>query len=264
MSTTQSTTESFTHCPTCLDPNTSLDDLFAHACPHDTRHNYRPRHTDPMPARPRGDGTGPGRGHGGHGPGATPAQVAYLVRLGMDETAARRLGKIAAGHEIDKRLAERPAPAADQDRRPNRYAGQCIRCGGQVPAESGWLAKDPSGRWAAEHKSCPDAPDAPAADVPEATPGFYVWGERVVKVTRSKAGRLYALALDDETGRFEYDTAATRGWQHAIATGEARRLTVEEAAAYGRRTGRCMCCGRTLTNPESIAAGIGPICAGGL
>ena len=32
------------------------------------------------------------------------------------------------------------------------------------------------------------------------------------------------------------------------------------AAEYGRETGRCACCGRELTNPESIALGIGPIC----
>lgn len=30
---------------------------------------------------------------------------------------------------------------------------------------------------------------------------------------------------------------------------------------YGRLTGRCGCCGRTLENAESIARGIGPICA---
>lgn len=33
------------------------------------------------------------------------------------------------------------------------------------------------------------------------------------------------------------------------------------AVAYGRRTGQCACCGRTLTNHESIERGIGPICA---
>ena len=34
------------------------------------------------------------------------------------------------------------------------------------------------------------------------------------------------------------------------------------AIAYGRETGSCSCCGRELTDPESVAAGIGPICAG--
>jgi hypothetical protein len=31
--------------------------------------------------------------------------------------------------------------------------------------------------------------------------------------------------------------------------------------AYGKRTGACSCCGRELTNGESIDRGIGPICA---
>lgn len=34
----------------------------------------------------------------------------------------------------------------------------------------------------------------------------------------------------------------------------------ESAKAYGLRTGVCSCCGRTLTNGESIKLGIGPIC----
>lgn len=34
-----------------------------------------------------------------------------------------------------------------------------------------------------------------------------------------------------------------------------------EARLYGQRTGVCCCCGRELTDPTSIDAGIGPICA---
>jgi len=37
---------------------------------------------------------------------------------------------------------------------------------------------------------------------------------------------------------------------------------LEAAKEYGRDTGTCMCCGRLLTDPKSIAAGIGPICEG--
>lgn len=33
------------------------------------------------------------------------------------------------------------------------------------------------------------------------------------------------------------------------------------AVFYGRKVGRCSCCGRELTDPASVAAGIGPICA---
>lgn len=35
---------------------------------------------------------------------------------------------------------------------------------------------------------------------------------------------------------------------------------VEVATKYGKDTGRCSCCGRELTDPKSIAAGIGPVC----
>lgn len=34
------------------------------------------------------------------------------------------------------------------------------------------------------------------------------------------------------------------------------------AVAYGKRVGACSCCGKELTNQESIDRGIGPICAG--
>ncbi|WP_239482855.1 DUF6011 domain-containing protein [Paraburkholderia sp. C35] len=36
----------------------------------------------------------------------------------------------------------------------------------------------------------------------------------------------------------------------------------QAAEAFGKETGRCACCGRELTDPESIANSIGPICAG--
>lgn len=34
------------------------------------------------------------------------------------------------------------------------------------------------------------------------------------------------------------------------------------ARAHGLQTGECSCCGRTLTDPESVRRGIGPICEG--
>lgn len=36
----------------------------------------------------------------------------------------------------------------------------------------------------------------------------------------------------------------------------------QAAIAYGRRTNKCSCCGRTLTNKLSVDLGIGPICRG--
>lgn len=39
-------------------------------------------------------------------------------------------------------------------------------------------------------------------------------------------------------------------------------LSVDEVRAFGLRTGMCAICGRTLTDPESVQKGIGPICEG--
>lgn len=36
---------------------------------------------------------------------------------------------------------------------------------------------------------------------------------------------------------------------------------LEMATLYGKQTGNCSCCGRELTDPASVEAGIGPICA---
>lgn len=38
--------------------------------------------------------------------------------------------------------------------------------------------------------------------------------------------------------------------------------TEKAAKRYGKELGRCSCCNRTLTDPASIEAGIGPVCAG--
>ena len=34
-----------------------------------------------------------------------------------------------------------------------------------------------------------------------------------------------------------------------------------KAVEHGRMTGRCSCCGRELSDPKSVALGIGPVCA---
>ena len=85
---------------------------------------------------------------------------------------------------------------------------------------------------------------------------FYVEG-LIYKVQASKSsGNLYAKVFS-ESG-YEYAPGAMR----LMAT--AQRLTLEQAAEAGVKTGRCVVCARLLTDPESVAAGIGPICAGRL
>lgn len=77
------------------------------------------------------------------------------------------------------------------------------------------------------------------------------------------SGRLYAKRLEldqDEAngtrGSFEYAPGAIRELTADM------RMSLEQAKEFGHIYGVCCKCGRTLTNEESIAAGIGPICAG--
>lgn len=89
-------------------------------------------------------------------------------------------------------------------------------------------------------------------------PGMYVLDDgRVVKVQKARGKEhLYTKVHDPATGRFEY---LAGGLRRIV-----RRLTLEEATAYGQLTGICMVCGAELTNEDSIERGIGPICAGKL
>lgn len=88
---------------------------------------------------------------------------------------------------------------------------------------------------------------------------------------RNKPGVLYVVAT-------ERDGEGERAYLGKVADGKfirSRECTLDQqsrftAAAvdplgasilYGRLTGNCGCCGRALTDPESVARGIGPVCA---
>lgn len=72
-------------------------------------------------------------------------------------------------------------------------------------------------------------------------------------------------------GRTFVSVQASDDWhpvRYATArAGILRKISADVKAAairYGKELGVCSVCGRTLTNPESIAAGIGPVCEGRL
>lgn len=90
---------------------------------------------------------------------------------------------------------------------------------------------------------------------PEITEGMYVLDGEIYKVQRAVhgSGNLYAKHLTPSG--FEYAAGVVR------RLAGARPLTIEEAKAYGALYGTCAVCGRTLTDEDSIAAGIGPVCA---
>ena len=103
------------------------------------------------------------------------------------------------------------------------------------------------------------APAAKAAPV-ELEAGMYRVGDVVYKVQKAihGSGRMYAKRLvvhGPGEATFEYDSGAIRK-----ITAE-DRMTLEDAQAFGHNYGVCCNCGALLTDPKSIAAGIGPICA---
>jgi hypothetical protein len=83
-------------------------------------------------------------------------------------------------------------------------------------------------------------------------PGVF---ERDGVVYRIKAGSNWAKVLQPN-GKFEYVGAVN--WK----VRECDRISMERAIELSVLTSSCCICGRTLTNPDSVAAGIGPICSG--
>lgn len=123
-----------------------------------------------------------------------------------------------------------------------------------------------------------DAPNGeePAAQTVAATPlhpvteaGMYRQDGVIYKVQKAVhgSGHLYAkrLVLAGEIGttglgstsaHFEYAAGMIRKLYAED------RMTLEDAKEFGHLYGVCCKCGATLTDENSIAAGIGPICAG--
>jgi hypothetical protein len=117
-------------------------------------------------------------------------------------------------------------------------------------------------------------PDSPVPDNPVV--------EFVSLVTKIPEGR-YAAILpgEDHLRFFKFDKPQTGKWagytfvkeqagdtDHSVRSAS-RRLIIAGAIAedpmeamltYGREIGRCGHCGRTLTDEDSRAAGIGPVC----
>lgn len=95
----------------------------------------------------------------------------------------------------------------------------------------------------------------------ELAPGMYRRADRLYRVYPARnGGHLLAKQLvsngPDGGWSFEYAGSAPR------FVSPVDRMTLEEAKAWGAQYGSCCVCGALLTDPESVARGIGPICGG--
>jgi hypothetical protein len=84
--------------------------------------------------------------------------------------------------------------------------------------------------------------------------------------TGRNAGCIYVVRASDDTylGKITpEDKFLTSRECSAADSATVARVAADPAAAavaHGHEYGQCSCCGRELTNPESVALGIGPIC----
>ncbi|MEY4932552.1 MAG: Ralstonia phage [Pseudomonadota bacterium] len=88
----------------------------------------------------------------------------------------------------------------------------------------------------------------------------------LASLTGRNAGCLYVVEINDDAYQGKIEGVTFKAVREAKADTLARLQIIAAdpaaaAVAYGRRTGTCACCGRELTDPVSIEAGIGPICA---
>lgn len=87
-------------------------------------------------------------------------------------------------------------------------------------------------------------------------------GATIKAVTRGQnEGSVYVYYPNgDYAGKVTPEGAYKGNAQVKGALEAAAADPLKAAVAYGRQTGSCSCCGRTLTDPVSIYGGIGPVC----
>lgn len=79
----------------------------------------------------------------------------------------------------------------------------------------------------------------------------------IYKVQKSReTGNFYAKCLDVAEKKFVYEQGAMRGLTAQM------RMSIDEAKAFGVEYGFCVVCAKFLTDPVSVAQGIGPVCSG--
>ncbi len=86
--------------------------------------------------------------------------------------------------------------------------------------------------------------------------GMYRRGDEIFRIQRSlETGNFYAKKLDVVEMKFIYAPGAVKFLSNT------HKMSLDEAKAFGVETGFCCVCAKFLTDPKSVANGIGPVCA---
>jgi len=199
-------------------------------------------------------------------PAATPKQVAFIERLvaerygdpaaiapGQTYTLLDRLFPVrtkANASALIERLLAMPKPEPEavkpvSSKCPTPHPKGGCGCPKSESRCRGWVAYEK-----AQQKAQP-------------VEGMHKVGDDIFKVQKAVhgSGHLYAKRLVPGEGygskaRFEYAPGVLKTLSAATL------MSLDEAKAWGALYGTCCVCGRTLTNEDSIDAGIGPVCAG--
>jgi hypothetical protein len=170
-------------------------------------------------------------------------------------------------------------------RRTNKFGGKCVNCYGWVEAGQGYLSNAPSGgKWAVEHRDCSADEGVTPMNfkVPEGryTIQFEDGSYRTLRVRKQDdtddfmPGKVLLSYLSGANNDSDYTSFAhvagseVKIWKrhrHNHELIEAVKVLLDSPdrarESYAERSGCCSRCGRTLTVPTSLHAGLGPECA---
>lgn len=216
--------------------------------------------------------------------------------------------QMAAAQERSEQAPQRPSQPAQRSSQPqnrdakarkrNKYGARCVRCGGYVPAEQGWLAGSRETGWGAEHEQpCPiDEVVAEAKKQDEAQEqgrnvvnGETLYdGKYTLEVAPSGGHRTFRLRTQDADSDFmpgvqiisflsgaDNETDYTRFghvkngrlsvWKrfrdNQGLVKDAEEFMADPNSENVIPSVQCFRCHRDLTVPASVHNGLGPECA---
>ena len=207
-------------------------------------------------------------------PADAPADLLEELNETFDRAREGKVSKKAASRAIDALLSmpvNAPAPEATERTyvmgASDKQAALIERL--EAERESGWNATRVNAametrKGASEYIdylfTCPRRETKGAGADPEAGMYWLADGTTIVRVYLGQnSGRMLAKrVVGNKTDGFSYEY---EGLASKVLAAGAERMTLAEAKAWGRMTGTCCVCAARLDNPESVDAGIGPVCS---